>query len=642
MICGIQPNNNNRQSWYPLYSTAGIAGTDIYNNSEIFITFIENKGVFNDDGVFNYSPEPITTKFYTKIISDSETGPIYSEGKEMTFKGYGSGYVYFWLKLPTGLSQGDYKLGVVFDVPNGDKQNLPIQSGMKDDIEISVDDKGKVKLKNEPTQKPSIEVTNFSPNTDVIRRDTTEFKISINNTGYVGYYGHLFVRIFNTENNKKLAEYKLKVDLSAQDKATDASIKLILNLPAGDYNIQCFDMFDAPISKSSSLKILPSPSDPQSISLDSNEHTLRKGETFTITPTIMPETAADAWKTWSSSNTNVATVDQNGIVTAVGVGKAIITVTTGLTSSSGVVLDSGKIDAQCNITCYPKTGDANWDGKIDISDAVDISNYVLEIKTAPSDWVETEWKQFYIEGANANGSEDGKITFADACAAVSLALDQPAPASTQNPIRAAYDNGYDSIDALVIGNYISSSNGVILPITLDNSNPYVALQADIEVPEGMKLEDVKIGSRAAATHSITTRRIDDSHMRVALFDIANSIFDESHEPILELIVDNNHLDSDLIVVSNIIASDAGANGYLLASRYSDESGIDLTPKGNIEVQTAVGNIHIVNAAGHKINIYSLDGKILKSFVAPSDSEYVGLSSGVYIVKIGDKTHKIVM
>ena len=54
----------------------------------------------------------------------------------------------------------------------------------------------------------------------------------------------------------------------------------------------------------------------------------KKGETVQLTATVTPDNAADKKVTWTSSDSKVATVDENGLVTAVANGTAIITVTT--------------------------------------------------------------------------------------------------------------------------------------------------------------------------------------------------------------------------------------------------------------------------------------------------------------------------
>ncbi len=62
-----------------------------------------------------------------------------------------------------------------------------------------------------------------------------------------------------------------------------------------------------------------------SITLDKKLLVLDKGKTGKLTATITPATVKDKTVTWSSSDTNVATVDANGNVKAVNSGSAVIT-----------------------------------------------------------------------------------------------------------------------------------------------------------------------------------------------------------------------------------------------------------------------------------------------------------------------------
>ena len=64
-----------------------------------------------------------------------------------------------------------------------------------------------------------------------------------------------------------------------------------------------------------------------SVSLDKTSLELTEGGTDTLTATITPNNATNKNVTWESSNTSVATVDANGLVTAVSAGTATITVT---------------------------------------------------------------------------------------------------------------------------------------------------------------------------------------------------------------------------------------------------------------------------------------------------------------------------
>ena len=73
------------------------------------------------------------------------------------------------------------------------------------------------------------------------------------------------------------------------------------------------------------------------------------GTTQQLTETVSPENASNKSVTWSSSNEAVATVSSTGLVTAQGVGSAVITVTT----------TNGGFTATCNITVSQFEGDYN-------------------------------------------------------------------------------------------------------------------------------------------------------------------------------------------------------------------------------------------------------------------------------------------
>lgn len=77
------------------------------------------------------------------------------------------------------------------------------------------------------------------------------------------------------------------------------------------------------------------------ITVTPTEKTLKtKGETFTVTPTVTPDSATNKKVTFKSSNTSVATVNENGIVTAIANGAAVITATT----------EDGAKTAECKVT----------------------------------------------------------------------------------------------------------------------------------------------------------------------------------------------------------------------------------------------------------------------------------------------------
>ena len=80
------------------------------------------------------------------------------------------------------------------------------------------------------------------------------------------------------------------------------------------------------------------------VGLNKTSTTLIEGETETLVATVMPENATDKSVVWESGNESVATVSQEGLVTAVGEGKATITVKT----------NDGGFSASCEVTVKKK------------------------------------------------------------------------------------------------------------------------------------------------------------------------------------------------------------------------------------------------------------------------------------------------
>ncbi|MFI3288580.1 MAG: fimbrillin family protein [Rikenellaceae bacterium] len=132
----------------------------------------------------------------------------------------------------------------------------------------------------------------------------------------------------------------------------------------------------------------PIPVDPDetlvwSIALDESELKLSAvGDTFQLTATILPTTAADKSVTWTSSQESVATVSESGLVTAVGTGTVTITAksvngklatctfTVGEAEAGDVVVGEDFIVFEAESTksalgsnwVIVKEGDANYDG----------------------------------------------------------------------------------------------------------------------------------------------------------------------------------------------------------------------------------------------------------------------------------------
>ena len=110
--------------------------------------------------------------------------------------------------------------------------------------------------------------------------------------------------------------------------------------------------------------------------------TIEKGKTETLTPTFAPTNATNKTVTWESDNTAVATVSSAGVITAVAVGTANITVTT----------EDGDYTATCIVTVVNQKG-----GK-------DAPYTIAEVKNGDASGKTDIWVKGYIVGCWANNS----------------------------------------------------------------------------------------------------------------------------------------------------------------------------------------------------------------------------------------------
>lgn len=101
--------------------------------------------------------------------------------------------------------------------------------------------------------------------------------------------------------------------------------------------------------------------DTESVSLDVADKTLSNGEKFRLDATVMPEDAAGTIH-WTSSNSTVATVSQDGEVMAMAPGTAVITAT---------AADGSGVSASCEVTVSGGTTGVPMTG-VDLNEPIEV------------------------------------------------------------------------------------------------------------------------------------------------------------------------------------------------------------------------------------------------------------------------------
>lgn len=115
------------------------------------------------------------------------------------------------------------------------------------------------------------------------------------------------------------------------------------------------------------------------VTLDKEKHSMPADGTVTLRATVSPANAPVKTITWDSSNEDVATVDQNGKVTAVGAGQTMITATA----------YGNRGEAVCIVTVTPKAESIRLSFAYD-SNTPGTNRYTYTFKTTGNDYIKVK------------------------------------------------------------------------------------------------------------------------------------------------------------------------------------------------------------------------------------------------------------
>ncbi len=259
-----------------------------------------------------------------------------------------------------------------------------------------------------------------------------------------------------------------------------------------------------------------------------------------------------------------------------------------LTKVDGVQLKPA--DAKFNIVVNNVIpGDANGDGDINVSDIVEIVNYILEKPSA----------RFVAAAADLNG--DGEINVTDIVRVVSIIMQSNTSAARQVSAMETTDN--DQLTMAV-------DNDGVYSLHLSNEAQYVASQFEIRLGDGQTLEGVSLNDKRSDGHQVTYTQTGNNIYKVVVFSTENRPFDGNIGELLSFQVSGN----GSIEVGNILFVTSGATEKLFPSLSAGTTGIDVTKKSDA------------------MDIYSIDGRLVRRQATNTN----GLKRGMYIIN-GKKT-----
>lgn len=337
------------------------------------------KGILFPEGnpSLNVSDSAIVRASGGIASGDNEDGPVTTDGTGIIFDG-DEGTVYGSVTLQEDLTIGE---GESLDIPNG--ASLTIPSGTTLTNEGTVANSGA--LTNNGT------INNFGTLPDNIQGTAPP---SITATSLDdGAENAAYTATLAADGEPTSWTWSADTNSSLPPGLALSTSGVIFGTPTtqGTYNFTVTATNSGGSdSKSLSITINPAANVPvESVSLNHTELSLTEGDIDTLTATVEPDNATDQNVIWSSSDNTVATVDENGKVTAVAAGTATITVTTvdqNKTATCTVTVTHGSMtlipqkNASCTVegkeayyiceTCGKYFSDAEGKTEISLADTV--------------------------------------------------------------------------------------------------------------------------------------------------------------------------------------------------------------------------------------------------------------------------------
>lgn len=167
------------------------------------------------------------------------------------------------------------------------------------------------------------------------------------------------------------------------------------------YDDDRIDVFDLCLMKRYLLNLGGTSSGiPASIKLNSSSYTMAVGQTYKLTSTVIPETEANAKVTWTSSNTSIVSVDDNGSIKALSPGTATITAKT----------LNGNKQASCTVTVLTPSIKLNSTSKsLYINDTATLTATVTP-EGAVVKWESSDSKIVTVENGKIKAVSSGDAT----------------------------------------------------------------------------------------------------------------------------------------------------------------------------------------------------------------------------------------
>ena len=363
-------------------------------------------------------------------------------------------------------------------------------------------------------------------------------------------------------------------------------------LRVGETNITC----TAYNGVSATCRLTVIPIIAENFTLESTTYELEKGETVTLVPAFYPSNTTDQSVTYKSSDTRVATVTSEGIVTAIGKGNCTIKASTN---------DGSYLNATCSITVKPTVVSINIQNTMEMT--VGQSNVLEPVILEEGATTTIDW--YSSNTSVATVDSDGRIY---------------AVSAGKSTITAVASNGVSASCAVTVNplpNYLHALNTsvvigsqVTLPILMVNKEQITACQFELALPEGVSISAYKLTNRKA-DQNVRIEQLANGNYQVVVFSSASKAFSGTNGSILDLTLATDLFMSTGTYIANI------KNIELTTTEATTINPV------NVNVQLTVNDYQLGDTNG--------DGKISITDAVAIVNYILGNASASYVAEASD-------
>ena len=259
-------------------------------------------------------------------------------------------------------------------------------------------------------------------------------------------------------------------------------------------------------------------------------------------------------------------------------------------------------------------GDADKDGSVNISDLVAVVNYILE--RSPENF----------DTRLADIDHNGRINIVDLTGIVKILLSQKNEDHTEtySTFAARQELTFGEVETL-------ADNCHHIALEIDPTDDYTAMQTDIRLPEGVKLEALTLGDDLNG-HTVDYAEIDETTVRVIIYSPTLAGMTTGKKIAMADLVLSGELTEDAVIsAGETLACDTDGYAYTIASTDKGMGGttaISTTISSDCKAISVSGGIELTASEATAVRITDLSGRSVAETVAPAT---VCLEAGVYLV-----------